>query len=98
MAWQLAHTGLPRCCSIFARSEVGSPAGSFSSSGGTFGGGAGGGAPRMFSSIHLPRSTTDVRFAYEVIVRTLACPSRPWRRSSSSTTRRKRLPYTPSMP
>ena len=51
----------------------------FSSSGGTFGGGGGGGVPSMFSSIHLPRSTGDVRSAYDVTVRMLPWPSRPAR-------------------
>ena len=33
--------------------------------------------PRMFSRTHLPRTTGDVRFGYDVTARTLACPSRP---------------------
>ena len=41
-------------------------------SGGTFAGGGGGGDPRMFSRIHLPRITGDVRTACDVTVRTLA--------------------------
>ena len=52
------------------------------SSAGTFGGGGGGGVPRMFSSSHLPRSTGDVRFGYDVTVRMLPWPSRPPRGSS----------------
>ena len=63
--WQLAQTGLARCCCMRSRSVVGFAA-SFSASGGTFGGGGGGGVPSRFSRTHLPRSTTDVRFAYEV--------------------------------
>ena len=55
-------------------------------------GGAGGGAPNRFSKTHLPRKTTDVRFAYEVIVSRLAWPSSPCRRSSLRSTRRNRLP------
>ncbi len=44
----------------------------FSISVGTSGGGGGGGAPSTFSMIHLPRSTGEVRCAYDVTVRTLA--------------------------
>ena len=64
-----------------ARSDFGSWPASLSVSAGTFGGGGGGGVPRMFSRIHLPRSTGDVRFGYDVTVRMLPWPSRP-RRSS----------------
>ena len=35
----------------------------------------------MFSSIHLPRITGDVRVEYDVTVRMLPCPSRPVRSS-----------------
>jgi hypothetical protein len=42
-----------------------------SCSGGTFGGGGGGGAPRMLSKRYFPRSTGDVRVAYDVTVRIL---------------------------
>ena len=48
-----------------------------SCNGGTPGGGGGGGVPIMFSSTHLPRSTGDVRLAYEVASRMLPWPSRP---------------------
>ena len=51
-------------------------------SGGTFGGGAGGGVPSRFSRTHLPRSTGDVRSAYDVTIRMLPLPSRPRRASS----------------
>ena len=37
----------------------------FSSSGGMLSGGGGGGAPSRLSSTHLPRSTGDVRVAYD---------------------------------
>ena len=68
-------------------------------SGGTFGGGGGGGIPRMFSSTHLPRCTGDVRLAYDVTARMLACPRSPPRGLfSGSVTRRKWLPYTFGMP
>ena len=70
-AWQLAHTGLLRCSSIRSRTDVGLSDSSFSLRAGTSGGGAGGGAPSMFSSSHLPRTTGDVRVAYEVTVRML---------------------------
>ena len=39
--------------------------------------------PRMFSRIHLPRITGEVRVAYEVTVRMLPCRSRPPRALSS---------------
>ena len=52
------------------------------SSGGTFGGGGGGGVPSRFSSIHLPRTTGEVRLAYDVTVRMLPWPSSPPRGSS----------------
>ncbi len=48
-----------------------------SSSGGTFAGGGGGATPRTLSMIHLPRFTGEVRIACDVVVSTLACPSRP---------------------
>ena len=49
---------------------------------GTSGGGGGGGVPSRFSSIHLPRSTGDVRCGYAVTVRMLPWPSSPRRLSS----------------
>ena len=45
-----------------------------------------------FSSSHLPRSTGEVRFGYDVTVSRLPWPSSPPRRSSVSVTRRKRSP------
>ena len=51
----------------------------FSGRPGTFAGGGGGGAPSRFARIHFPRSTGEVRVAYEVTVRTLPCPSTPAR-------------------
>ena len=78
-----------------SRIESTRPLASVSFSGGTFGGGGGGGVPRMFSRIHLPRSTGEVRLAYDVTVRMLPWPRSPPRTlSSPSETRRKRLPYT----
>src|SRR5438477_275256 len=50
------------CSSINSRTDRGFDVSSFSFSGGTFGGGGGGGVPRMFSRIHLPRRTGEVRF------------------------------------
>ena len=68
-------------------------------SGGTFCGGGGGGVPTMFSRIHLPRSTGEVRLAYDVTVSTLPWPRIPPRTlSSPSATRLKRLPYTLGIP
>ena len=40
-------------------------------------GGGGGADDSRFSSTHLPRSTGEVRVAYDVIVRMLPWPSRP---------------------
>ena len=53
----------------------------FPGSGGMFGGGGCGGTPSRLVRIHLPRSTGDVRFGYEVTVRMLAWPSSPRRAS-----------------
>ena len=60
-----------------SRIESTRPLASVSCSGGTFAGGGGGGVPTMFSRIHLPRRTGDVRLAYDVTVRMLPWPSRP---------------------
>ena len=62
------------------------------------GGGGGGGAPRRTSMTHLPRSTGEVRPAWEVMVSTLACPRMPLRRSSVYWTLRRCDPVTPSTP
>ena len=76
--WHDAHTGFARCSSIRWRSDVTfTCAASFSRFVSTPGGGFGGGAPSTFSSTHLPRVTGDVRFAADVTVRMLPCPSRP---------------------
>ena len=48
------------------------------------GGGGGGGVPRMLLSTHLPRSTGDVRFGYDVTVSRLPWPKMPPRRSATS--------------
>src|SRR5439155_5514801 len=90
-AWQLAHTGLARCCSMRPRIERTLLCLS-SFSDGTLSGGGGGGAPRRFSSNHLPRRVGEVRVGYEVTVRMLACPNNPRRAGSVTTTRRKSLP------
>src|SRR4051794_5492542 len=77
-AWQLAHAGCCRCCTIASRKESSSPDLLFSVlNEGTFGGGGGGGEANRFSSTYLPRNTGDVRVEYEVSVRTLPCPSSP---------------------
>ena len=60
IAWQLAHTGLARCCTIRSRIDSNSPASLSSLRSGTSGGG---GVPSRFSRIHLPRNTGDVRWA-----------------------------------
>ena len=90
--WQVAHAGFLRCSSSRSRTDSTLPPSLFSCSVGTFGGGGGGGVPRMFSRIHLPRSTGDVRLGYDVTASTLPWPSRPRRFSSGSVTRRNRLP------
>ena len=54
----------------------------------------GGAAFNKFSSTHFPRTTAEVRFAYDVIVSTLPCASKPPRGlPSGSVTRRKWLPW-----
>ena len=92
MRWQLAHAGFLRCCSIRSRTDRGLRASTSSSNGGTTSGGGGGGEPSMFSRIHLPRSTGDVRCG----VRRHHQHARPCRaapaRSSCSVTRRNWLP------
>ena len=52
-----------RCCAMRSRIVGSLPTGGLSPSGGTLPGGGGGGVPRIFSKIHLPRRTGDVRFA-----------------------------------
>src|SRR5258705_245649 len=74
--WQEAQIAFLRCSSNCSRIEDDKPI-LASSRFGTSGGGGGGGAPTRFSSTHFPRSTGDVRLAYEEIVSTLALPSRP---------------------
>ena len=86
-----------RCCSNCSRSDAEVPTAS-SSKLGTFGGGGGGGAFNMFSSIHFPRSTGDVRFPYEDTVSTLACVSSPLRPVPFKSTLRKSVPFTVRMP
>ena len=62
-------------------------------------GGGGGGDPRRTSITHLPRSTGEVRPAWEVRVRMLPWPSSPRRGLSAPySTRRKCGPLMPSMP
>ena len=56
----------------------------FSFSASTPGGGACGGVPVIVSRIHAPRSTGDVRFAYDMPIRKLPLPSRPKRFGSVS--------------
>src|SRR5205814_8274398 len=99
MLWHEAQTGSDRCSAIRSRIVFTFACVRRSESAGTFGGGSGGGVPRMLLRIHLPRITGDVRIAGDVIVRMLACPSRPRRGlSAGSCTRRKLLPCTFAMP
>src|ERR1043166_8330311 len=97
--WHPAHAGLSRCSA--RRWRIGSTFVSASASFnfGTFPGGGGGGEPSKLSRIHLPRSTGDVRVAYEDTVKILPCPRSPPRtRSAGNVTRRKWVPYTPEIP
>ena len=87
MLWQLAQTGLARCCAIRSRIVCTFACVRCSDSAGTFGGGSGGGAPRMLLRIHLPRITGEVRIAGEVTVRMLPWPSRPRRGLSAGSAR-----------
>ena len=96
--WQLAQTAFVRCCSSRSRTERGAPFSRAPGRLGTSGGGGEGGVPRKFSSSHTPRTTGDVRFAYDVIVRRLAWPSSPPLVSSGQVTRRKCTPYTSGIP
>src|SRR5262245_10805809 len=93
-AWQPAQAGFARCCVIASRIVSilpGSAPSVFSA--GTSGGGGGGGEDSRFSRNHLPRSTGDVRVAYEVTARILPCPNRPPRGlSSGNVTHRNQLP------
>ena len=74
-AWRTS--GFARCCAIRSRIDERLATRRCPADGGTFGGGGGGGMPRRLSSTHLPRSTGEVRFAYDVTVRMLPCPSSP---------------------
>ena len=65
---------------------------------GTSGGGSGGGASSRLSSTHRPRSTGDVRVAYDETVSTLAWVSTPPRGVSLRSTRRNSGPDTFGMP
>ena len=60
LEWHDAQIALFLCCSICCRSEAVVPTESPSKLG-TFGGGGGTFWFKIFSNIHLPRSTTEVR-------------------------------------
>ena len=95
IAWQAAQAGLSRCACIRSRSVAVLACVLRSTSAGTFGGGSGGGVPRMLFRIHLPRSTGEVRMAWDVSVRMLPWPSSPRRGLPAGRgTRRKWLPCT----
>ena len=91
--WHDAHVGLLRCASICCRSDAVSPI-AVSSRSGTSAGGAGGGASSRLSSTHLPRSTGDVRVAYDDTVSTLACVRRRHAACRFRSTRRNFGPET----
>src|SRR4029453_12337267 len=76
--WHPAHVGALRWVSSRSRSESGFWPGLLSLRFvSTSGGGGGGGVPTMFSRIHLPRMTGEVRVGLEVTVSTLALLSSP---------------------
>ena len=81
-----SRSGFARCSSIRSRTVALAPF-ALSSSAGTFGGGGGGGAPSMFSRIHLPRMTGDVRLAIRRHRQDAALPSRPPRGLSGRASR-----------
>src|SRR5215470_1360555 len=90
--WHEAQLGLERCSSIRSRMESTLPSvrSLFSFNGGTLAGTAGAETPKIFSRIHLPRLTGEVRFPADVTRRKLALPRSPHRGSSfSNVTRRK---------
>ena len=92
-AWQAAQTGLARWAAICSRMGSTLRGSRSSTRSGTSGGGGGGGVPRMFSMIHLPRMTGEVRLAREVPVRMEPWPRSPRRTlSAGRVTRRKRSP------
>src|SRR5204863_24897 len=98
--WQTAQAGFARCAVIASRIVSGLPVSALSVlSAGMFAGGGGGAADRRFSSTHLPRTTGDVRVAYDVSVRMLPWPSRPPRGlPGGNVTRRNWLPWIFGMP
>ena len=73
-----------------------SPLPSFNAS--TPDGGGDGGEPRMFSRIHLPRLTGEVRFGFDVAVSTLAWVNTPPLGVPANDTRRNQSPVTPAIP
>ena len=84
--------GAPRAAAAAARRRRPSS----SAMRGVPGGGSGGGAFSMFSRIHLPRSTGEVRVAYEDTVSTLACVRIAAARARPRvSTRRNSGPFTP---
>src|SRR5690349_914537 len=96
-AWQEAQRGFERCCSILCRSEPERTASLASLNSGTSGGGGGGGEPRIFSRIHLPLFTGEVRVGLEVMVRMLAWVRMPPRFLDFKETRLKSFPATSGM-
>ena len=96
--WHEAQAGSVRCRSIRCRSVPDAPWSLPSFSASTPDGGGDGGAPRMFSRIHLPRLTGEVRFGLDVAARTLAWVNTPPRGVPASETRRNQSPVTPAMP
>ena len=93
--WHEAQAGSVRCRSIRCRSVPPMSQSLPSLSASTPEGGGGGGVPRMFSRIHLPRLTGEVRVGLDVDARTLAWVSTPPRDVPASDTRRKPSPDNP---
>ncbi len=83
IAWHAAQVGFLRCISSLARSvspaKCVASAASFARSAAAPGGGFGTAAPSRFCTIHCPRTTGEVRFGADVVVRKLPWPSNPRR-------------------
>src|SRR6185295_7401098 len=77
--WHILQDALSRCCSSRALTVFGCSPAFWERSVAVSGGGGGGGVPISLSRTHAPRSTGEVRSAYEVRISTAALPSRPKR-------------------
>ena len=96
--WHAAQTALLRCSAISSRIVCARAPASFSLSGGTLAAAAAAARRAMFSRIHLPRRTGEVR--WRARSPSGCCPARADRGAgcpAGSETRRKRSPYTYGM-